>query len=188
MDLVLAESQDNMINSLQFGLPESSSYITDRKQVHFPSVSGNIFSSSNGNKYLKFVITGEDNNDIDLSSVCLFFDVVNTSTTAGEYLRQNLRPLGESHAFSTRYRCNAAGQQINDIDNYNQVCEEMKAFKSEEVRNLDDIQEGCLTRYDCRINRLFAYTIEGHDAVATAGGKSKRRRSTQTDKNKYYRN
>ena len=47
MDLVLAESQDNMINSLQFGLPESSSYITDRKQVHFPSVSGNIFSSSN---------------------------------------------------------------------------------------------------------------------------------------------
>ena len=92
MDLVLAESQDNMINSLQFGLPESAAYVTDRKQVHFPSVSGNIFSSSNGNKYLKFVITGEDNNYIDLSSVCLFFDVVNTSTTAGEYLR----PLGES--------------------------------------------------------------------------------------------
>ena len=139
MDLVLAESQDNMINSLQFGLPESAAYITDRKQVHFPSVSGNIFSSSNGNKYLKFVITGEDNNYIDMSSVCLLFDVVNTSTTAGQYLR----PLGESHSFFTRYRCNAAGQQINDIDNYNQVCEEMKSFKSEEVRNLDDIQEGC---------------------------------------------
>ena len=165
MDLVLAESNDNMINSLQFGLPESAAYVTDRKQVHFPSVSGNIFSSSNGNKYLKFVITGEDNNYIDLSSVCLFFDVVNTSTTAGEYLR----PLGESHAFFTRYRCNAAGQQINDIDNYNQVCEQMKSFKSEEVRNLDDIQEGCLTRYDSRINRLFAYTIESHDATATAG-------------------
>ena len=164
MDLVLAESNDNMINSLQFGLPESSSYITDRKQVHFPSVSGNIFSSSNGNKYLKFVITGEDNNYIDMSSVCLFFDVVNTSTTAGQYLR----PLGESHAFFTRYRCNAAGQQINDIDNYNQVCEEMKSFKSEEVRNLDDIQEGCLTRYDSRTS-VFAYTIESHDATATAG-------------------
>ena len=165
MDLVLAESNDNMINSLQFGLPESAAYVTDRKQVHFPSVSGNIFSSSNGNKYLKFVITGEDNNYIDLSSVCLFFDVVNTSTTAGQYLR----PLGESHAFFTRYRCNAAGQQTNDIDNYNQVCEQMKSFKSEEVRNLDDIQEGCLTRYDSRINRLFAYTIEAHDATATAG-------------------
>ena len=115
-------------------------------------------------KYLKFVITGEDNNYIDMSSVCLFFDVVNTSTTAGQYLR----PLGESHAFFTRYRCNAAGQQINDIDNYNQVCEEMKSFKSEEVRNLDDIQEGCLTRYDSRTN-VFAYTIESHDATATAG-------------------
>ena len=165
MDLVIAETQDNMINSLQFGLPESAAYITDRKQVHFPSVSGNIFSSNNGNKYIKFVITGEDNNYIDMSSICLFFDVVNTSQTAGEYLR----PLGESHAFFTRYRCNAAGQQINDIDNYNLVCEEMKSFKSEEVRNLDDIQEGCLTRYDSRINRLYAFAIEAHDATATTG-------------------
>ena len=167
MDLVLAESTDNMINSLQFGLPESAAYITDRKQVHFPSVSGNIFSSSNGNKYLKFVITGEDNNYIDLSNVCLFFDVVNTDTTTPA--AKFLRPLGESHAFLTRYRCNAAGQQINDIDNYNLVCEQMKSFKSEEVRNLDDIQEGCLTRYDSRINRLFAYNIEDHDATATTG-------------------
>ena len=165
MDLVIAESTDNMINSLQFGLPESAAYITDRKQVHFPSVSGNVFSSKNGNKYLKFVITGEDNNYIDLSSVSLFFDVANTDTDANKYLR----PLGESHAFFTRYRCNAAGQQINDIDNYNLVCEQMKSFKSEEVRNSDDIQEGCLTRYDSRINRLFAYNIESHDATATTG-------------------
>ena len=121
MDLVIAETQDNMINSLQFGLPESAAYITDRKQVHFPSVSGNIFSSNNGNKYIKFVVTGEDNNYIDLSSICLFFDVVNTSQTAGQYLR----PLGESHAFFTRYRCNAAGQKINDIDNYNLVSEQI---------------------------------------------------------------
>ena len=165
MDLVIAESSDNMINSLQFGLPESAAYITDRKQVHFPSVSGNIFSASNGNKYLKFVITGEDNNYIDLSSVSLLFDLVNTDADANKYLR----PLGESHAFFTRYRCNAAGQQINDIDNYNLVCEEMKSFKSEEVRNLDDIQEGCLTRYDSRINRLYAQAIEGHSATATTG-------------------
>ena len=169
MDLVIAESEPNMINSLQFGLPESAAYITDRKQVHFPSVSGNIFSASNGNKYLKFVITGEDNNYLDLSSVSLFFDLVNTDTDAAKYLR----PLGESHAFFTRYRCNAAGQQINDIDNYNQVCEQMKSFKSEEVRNLDDIQEGCLTGYDSRINRLYAYTIEGHDATATVGGNNR---------------
>ena len=165
MDLFIAETEPSMINSLQFGLPESAAYIPDRKQVHFPSVSGNISSASNGNKYLKIVITGEDNNYIDLSSVCLFFDLVNASTTAGEYLR----PLGESHAFFTRYRCNANGQQINDIDNYNQVCEQMKSFKSEEVRNLDDIQEGCLTRYDSRINRLFAQVIEGHDATANVG-------------------
>ena len=132
MDLVIAETEPNMINSLQFGLPESAAYITDRKQVHFPSVSGNIFSASNGNKYLKFVMTGEDNNYIDLSSVCLFFDLVNTSTTAGEYLG----PLGESNAFFTRYRCNANGQQINDIDSYNQVWQEMKflSLKKSEIQ------------------------------------------------------
>ena len=45
----------------------------------------------------------------------------------------------------------------------------MKSFNSEEVRNLDDIQEGCLTRYDSRISRLFAYNIESHDATATTG-------------------
>ena len=37
------------------------------------------------------------------------------------------------------------------------------------MRNLDDIQEGCPTRYDGRINRLSAYTVEGQDAVATVG-------------------
>ena len=183
MDLVIAETEPNMINSLQFGLPESAAYITDRKQVHFLVFSGNVFSSNNGNKYIKFVITGEDNNYIDLSSVCLFFDLVNTSQTAGQYLR----PLGESHAFFTRYRCNAAGQQINDIDNYNLVSEKMKSFKSEEVRNLDDIQEGCLTRYDSRINRLFAISIEGHDATATSGTNIRGIVLPKPHTSKYYR-
>ena len=56
MDLALAENNDDMINSLQFGLPQSAAYTTDRKQVCFPSVSGNIFSSSNGNKFYMFNI------------------------------------------------------------------------------------------------------------------------------------
>ena len=55
MDLVIAETQDNMINSLQIGLPESAAYITDRKQFHFPSISGNSFSSKNGNKHIKLL-------------------------------------------------------------------------------------------------------------------------------------
>ena len=106
--------------------------MTDRKQVNFPSISGNIFSSSNGNEYLEFEITGEDINYTDLSSVCLFFDVVNTSTAAGQYLRL----FGESRTFFTRYRCNAAGQQIDDIDNYNSACEGLKSSKSEEVKKI----------------------------------------------------
>ena len=91
MDLVIAESNDNTINSLQFGLPESAAYITDRKQVHFPSVSANVFSSNNGNKYIQFGMTGEDNNYIDMSSICLFFDVVNASTTADNFYDRLVR-------------------------------------------------------------------------------------------------
>ena len=53
-----------MINSLQFGLPESAAYVTDRKQVYFPSVSENGFSGSNGNTYVQLVLTGEDDNYI----------------------------------------------------------------------------------------------------------------------------
>ena len=71
MDLVIAETEPDMTNSLQFGLPESAAYITDRKQVHYPSISGNIFNASNENKYLRFVVTGEDNTYVDLSKhVC----------------------------------------------------------------------------------------------------------------------
>ena len=44
-----------------------------------------------------------------------------------------------------------------------------ESIQSEEVRNLDDIQEGCLTRYDSRINRLFAYAIEGLDETVNVG-------------------
>ena len=43
MDNVVSEAQDTMINQLNFGLPETSQYITDRRFVnYFPSTSSNI--------------------------------------------------------------------------------------------------------------------------------------------------
>ena len=45
----------------------------------------------------------------------------------------------------------------------------MKPFESEEIRNLDVIQEGCLTRYDSKINRLYAFAIEGAGAANSVG-------------------
>jgi len=35
MDNVVAEANDTMINSLNFGLPETSQYITDRRFVNY---------------------------------------------------------------------------------------------------------------------------------------------------------
>ena len=38
MDNITAESSDVMINQLNFGLPETAQYMTDRRQVnYFPS-------------------------------------------------------------------------------------------------------------------------------------------------------
>jgi len=35
MDIITRDSQDIMINQLNFGLPETAQYITDRRQVNY---------------------------------------------------------------------------------------------------------------------------------------------------------
>ena len=55
MDNVVSEAQDTMINQLNFGLPETSQYITDRRFVnYFPSTSS-TYSSQQGNQNMRFI-------------------------------------------------------------------------------------------------------------------------------------
>ena len=100
MDNIVAESEDIMINNLNFGLPQTSQYITDRRQVNYFPSGSNVYAPNAGNKNIRFYISGEANQYLDLSSVRLFAYVQNTDGTRAKFLR----PLGGLHSFFQRYR------------------------------------------------------------------------------------
>ena len=61
MDNVVAEANDTMINSLNFGLPETSQYITDRRFVNYFPSGSNVYAPNAGNKNIRFYLSGDDN-------------------------------------------------------------------------------------------------------------------------------
>ena len=115
MDNIASEASDVMINQLNFGLPETAQYITDRRQVkYFPSGS-NVYAPNAGNKNIRFYISGDANQYLDLNSVRLFATLQNTDGTRAKFLR----PLGGLHSFFQRYRATVGGQMVQDIIEYN---------------------------------------------------------------------
>ena len=144
MDNIVAESQDTMINSLNFGLPETSQYITARRFVNFFPSGSNVYNPNAGNKNIRFNISADDNTYIDLSSIRLFATLQNTDGTRNHFLR----PLGGLSSFINRYRCNIGGQQCQDIIEYNRHCELFDCFKPKDVRDMDDIENSANPRWD----------------------------------------
>ena len=146
MDNIVSEANDAMINQLNFGLPETSQYITDRRFVNYFPSGSNIYSSSGGgNKNIRFYISGDSNQYLDLSSIRLFANVKNTD---GSDRANFLRPLGGLHAFFERYRATVGGQLIQDIIEYNRHCELYKSFKSKDVNEMDDIESSANPSWD----------------------------------------
>ena len=144
MDNITAESSDVMINQLNFGLPETAQYITDRRQVNYFPSGSNVYAPNAGNKNIRFYISGDANQYLDLSSVRLFATLQNTDGTRAKFLR----PLGGLHAFFNRYRCTVGGQMVQDIIEYNRHCELFKSFKSKDVNEMDDIESSANPSYD----------------------------------------
>ena len=97
----IAESSDVMINSLNFGLPETAQYVTSRRLVNYQPSGSNIYSPNAGNKQIRFLISGDDNQFLDLSSVRVFATLQNTDPTREKFLR----PLGGLHAFMSGTVC-----------------------------------------------------------------------------------
>ena len=144
MDYIISESSDVMINQLNFGLPQTSQYITDRRQVNYFPSGSNVYAPNAGNKNIKFYISGEANQYLDLSSVRLFAYLQNTDGTRAKFLR----PLGGLHSFFQRYRATVGGQMVQDIVEYNRHCELFKSFKSKDVNEMDDIESSANPSYD----------------------------------------
>ena len=84
MDNIVAESNDTMINSLNFGLPETSQYITDRRFVNYFPSGSNVYAPDAGNKNIRFYLSGDDNTYLDLSSIRVFGTLqIQTQTKRG---------------------------------------------------------------------------------------------------------
>ena len=170
MDNVISEANDVMVNQLNFGLPETSQYITDRRFVNYFPSGSNVYAPNAGNKNIRFYISGDSNQYLDLSSVRLFATLQNTDGTRAKYLR----PLGGLHAFFQRYRATVGGQMVQDIIEYNRHCELFKSFKSKDVNEMDDIEGSAnpswdddYHKYANGLNNMIDYTTTG---ATNAGG------------------
>ena len=144
MENIVAESNGEMIISLNFGLPSTSQYITSRRFVNFFPSGSNVYNANSGNKNIRFNISEDDNNYIDLSSIRLFATLQNTDGTRNHFLR----PLAGLHGFIQRYTCSVGGQMCQEITDYNRHCELYECLKSKNVRDMDDIESSANPRWD----------------------------------------
>ena len=135
MDNIISESEPVELPELNFGIPQSAEFVTDRRQVnYFPS--GSSVYSPKENKNIRFYISGDANQYLDLSSVRLFATIQNISDARAKFLR----PLGGLHSFFYRYTATVAGTIAQDIVEYNRHCELMKSLKSKDVNEMDDVE------------------------------------------------
>eukprot|EP00438_Fugacium_kawagutii_P028779 Skav233332 [mRNA] locus=scaffold2479:48021:50767:- [translate_table: standard] len=110
-----------------------------------PSTSiSNGFNPNHRNKNIRFNLSADDNTYIDLSSIRVFATLQNTDSEQKKFLR----PLAGLHSFFQRYQLNVAGQQVQDIIEYNRHCELYECLKPKNVRDMDDIESGANPRWD----------------------------------------
>ena len=150
MDNLVAESGEAQIDGLDFSLPTTSMAVTSRRFINvFPSGS-NVYNSNSGNKVIRFNISADDNQFLDLSSVRMFAILENKDGTAGRYLR----PIGGLHSFFSRYTCSVGGQLCQDVIEYGRHCELYDCFKSKDVRDMDDIENSANPRWDSDYHQM----------------------------------
>ena len=80
MDNIIAESETTMINSLNFGLPETAQYITDRRHVNYFPSGSNVYNPNAGNKNIRFHISGEKTTHILIYQVFVYLQIFKTPT------------------------------------------------------------------------------------------------------------
>ena len=143
MDNIISESEPVELPELNFGIPQSAEFVTDRRQVnYFPS--GSSIYSPKDNKNIRFYISGDANQYLDLSSVRLFATIENRNLDRAKFLR----PLGGLRSFFYRYTATVAGTIAQDIVEYNRHCELMKSLKSKDVNEMDDVESSANPSWD----------------------------------------
>jgi hypothetical protein len=121
--------EDKLIDGLSFKMNPGASYVVDRRSVTFHPQGSNIYKTASGTKLIRILLTGD--NWLDTSTFRIMFDVRNNAATKAE----KLYVLGGPHCFFRRMRILAAGQLVEDIDNYNRIHEMMSILTSPDSRN-----------------------------------------------------
>ena len=120
--------EDKLIDGLSFKMNPGASYVVDRRSLTFHPQGSNIYKTTSGTKLIRILLTGD--NWLDTSTFRIMFDVRNNETNAAK----KLYVLGGPHCFFRRMRILAAGQLVEDIDNYNRIHEMMSVLTSADSR------------------------------------------------------
>jgi hypothetical protein len=127
---------DYLIEGLSFKLSPGASYVTNRRSVSFFPSGSDTYSSTSGVKVIKIKLNGTD--WLDPSTVKVMFTINNVTTT--------MNFLSGVHSFFRRLRVVCNGQIVEDIDDYNRVCEMFNMLQSSSVRTNDEIE--AVSRWD----------------------------------------
>ena len=119
--------EDKLIDGLSFKMQPGASYVVDRRSVTYHPQGSNIYKATGGTKLIRILLTGD--NWLDPSTFRIMFDVRNNGTSG-----KSLYVLGGPHCFFRRMRILAAGQLVEDIDNYNRIHEMMNVLVASESK------------------------------------------------------
>ena len=144
MENITSEAPDSMINNLNFSLPETAQYVVSRRFINYFPSGSNIYATNAGNRSIRFYISGDSNQYLDLSSIRMFANLQNNDPTRAKFLR----PLGDLSTFFSRLRITVGGVLVEDIIEYNRHCQLYNSFKAKYVRDMDDIESGANPRWD----------------------------------------
>ena len=106
-DLIINSSEESIIDSLNFKLPTTSRYVTDRRQVRFYPSGASDFTPT-GVRTARILLSG-DGGWIDPSSLRIGFTIQNTHATQKLYL------AGGPHVLIERIRIFCAGTLVEDL-------------------------------------------------------------------------
>ena len=123
--------EDKLIDGLSFKMNPGASYVVDRRSVTFHPQGSNIYKTKEGTKLIRILLTGD--NWMDPSTLRILFQLNNDETDETKMLR----PLSGPWAFFRRMRILAAGQLVEDIDQYNRIHEMLQFFVAGESREND---------------------------------------------------
>ncbi len=134
----LANSAVEDLNyTLSFKRPSSGQSAVDRHGCTFHAEGSNSYFASAGTKVIRFRLAG-DGQWLDPATFRIMFDAV--SNDANPTVKK-LHPIGRAHAFCKRFRIRIRGQIIEDIDNYNRVCELLHILPMPAPRTNDAIEQ-----------------------------------------------